>query len=593
MRTRILVVIILLFGASHQRALSHTAQGGEAAAPVSSAPTRFVVVPVSSPRSDAIPSALTADQLGKLLFPREKEVQSEIVRRKPIVETYIQRTKKDETLGLATTHDFYFLGQADFTNHVRLLPIVHHSKTGNFLWSFEPSGFLSMAFPDFGGFIAANYQLDYRGREFLGEVRCDVVDVTPKKHKHGRFFVGRIWVEDQEFTIIRFNGIFTLEHSLSPTLMESHWFRFDSWRTNVRPGLWMPSYIFCQEISKEKDFIVPEFKSQTRFWGYGQTANAQQEEFSRMLLETDSVADESANKDNSPLEAQRAFNHEAERNVLELLQRESLVSPTGSVEKILGTIINNIVVANNLEFPMGLHYRVMLTANLDLFSIENTIVITRGLLDVVPDEATLAALLSQEVADALLSKPYQSRYAFSDLTRMDVTEIMKRLSFRDTKQEAETIQAKSFELLQKSPYAGKLATAGLFLAELSRQSKDLSQLISPRMGNRNWLADQIRTSAPKLEPANKTQLAALPIGARIRMDAWTNQIVFMKTANVPLVSAGEKLPLEIAPFRPYLTRFQQTVSSPPSVDPNDMPPVPVPDIHSDKSTEASSSRGYP
>jgi hypothetical protein len=563
MERRILFVMIMLLGATHQGAFAQAPQGGEVASPAN---TRFVVVPLSPLESGAAASAITSDQLGKLLFPREKEMQSEIVRRKPIVETYIQRNRKEETLGLATTHDFYFLGQADFSKHVRLHPIVHHPKTGDFLWSFEPLGFVSMAFPDFGGFTADNYLLEYRGREFLGEVRCYVIDVTPKRHKHGRFFVGRIWVEDQEFTIIRFNGVFSLEHSLSPTLMESHWFHFDSWRTNVRPGLWMPSYIFCQEINKEKDFIVPEFKSQTRFWGYGQTAASQQEEFSRMLLENDTVADESANKDNSPLEAQRAFNHEAERNVLELLQRESLVSPAGSVEKILDTIVNNIVVTNNLEFPSGLHCRVMLTANLDLFSIENTIVITRGLLDVVPDEATLAALLSQEVADALLSKPYQSRYAFSDLTRMDVTEIMKRLSFRDTKQEAETNRAKSFELLQKSPYAGKLATAGLFLAELSRQSKDLSQLISPRIGNRIWLAEQIRTSAPKLEPANKTQLAALPIGARIRMDAWTNQIVFMKTTSVPLISASEKLPLEVAPFRPYLTRYQQIAGSSSLID---------------------------
>ena len=381
------------------------------------------------------------------------------------------------------------------------------------------------------------------------------------KRNHGRHFLGHIYVEDQEFTIVRFNDIYAPEHGLSPTLVESHWFHFDTWRTNVRPGLWMPSYVFCQEISKVEDFIVPEFKAQRRFWGYGHNVNSQQEEFSRMLLETDSVADESARKDNSPIEAQRAFNHEAEQNVLELLERNSLVAPLGPVEKILDTIVNNIVVTNNLELPMGLHCRVMLTANLDLFSIENTIVITRGLLDVVPDEATLAALLSQEVADALLSKPYQSRYAFSDQTTIDIAEIMKKLCFRDTKEEAAAIQAKSFELLQKSPCAGKLATADLFLEELNRQAKVLSQLISPHVGNRISLADQIRASAPKLEPANKTQLAALPIGARIRMDAWTNQIVFMKTASVPLISAGEKLPLEIAPFRPYLTRFQQTDGS--------------------------------
>jgi hypothetical protein len=554
MRPRILAIYLLLFGSTQQPVFSQSTQNQQ-----TPAPSYFVVIPLSSARSDAIPAALTPEQLTKLIFPREKEIQAEILRSKPIVETYIQRTKKDETLGLATTHDFYFLGQADFTKRIRLLPIVQHPKSGNLLWSFEPRGFLFMAFPDLGGFSQANYQLAYRGREFLGEVRCYVFDVIPKRN-HGRHFLGRIYVEDQEFTIVRFNGIYAPEHGLSPTLVESHWFHFDSWRTNVRPGLWMPSYVFCQEISKEKDFIVPEFKAQTRFWGYGHNVNSQQEEFSRMLLETDSVADESARKDNSPIEAQRAFNHEAEQNVLELLERNSLVAPPGPVEKILDTIVNNIVVTNNLELPMGLHCRVMLTANLDLFSIENTIVITRGLLDVVPDEATLAALLSQEVADALLSKPYQSRYAFSDKTRIDITEIMKKLSFRDTKEEAAAIQTKSFELLQKSPYAGKLATAGLFLEELNRQAKVLSQLISPHIGNRIWLADQIRASAPKLEPANKTQLAALPIGARIRMDAWTNQIVFMKTANVPLISAGEKLPLEIAPFRPYLTRFQQTAA---------------------------------
>ena len=173
------------------------------------------------------------------------------------------------------------------------------------------------------------------------------------KRNHGRHFLGHIYVEDQEFTIVRFNDIYAPEHGLSPTLVVSHWFHFDTWRTNVRPGLWMPSYVFCQEISKVKDFIVPEFKAQRRFWGYGHNVNSQQEEFSRMLLETDSVADESARKDNSPIEAQRAFNHEAEQNVLELLERNSLVAPLGPVEKILDTIVNNIVVTNNLELPMA------------------------------------------------------------------------------------------------------------------------------------------------------------------------------------------------------------------------------------------------
>src|SRR5277367_6298994 len=116
MRTRILVVSFLLFGLSEGHALSQATQNEQDLSP---APSHFVVVPLSSTRSDAVPSALTPEQVTTLIFPRENEVQAEILRSKPVVETYIQRTKKDETLGLATTHDFYFLGQADFSKRIR------------------------------------------------------------------------------------------------------------------------------------------------------------------------------------------------------------------------------------------------------------------------------------------------------------------------------------------------------------------------------------------------------------------------------------------------------------------------------------------
>jgi hypothetical protein len=42
-----------------------------------------------------------------------------------------------------------------------------------------------------------------------------------------------------------------------------------------------------------------------------------------------------------------------------------------------------------------------------MFSVGNTIVLSRGLIDVVLNEETLAALLAHGMADALLPKPYQ------------------------------------------------------------------------------------------------------------------------------------------------------------------------------------------
>jgi hypothetical protein len=52
----------------------------------------------------------------------------------------------------------------------------------------------------------------------------------------------------------------------------------------------------------------------------------------------------------------------------------------------------------------------------------------------------------------------------------------------------------------------------------------------------------IDPAARILSSAREQRRDCLARDARIRMDAWTNQIVFMKTANVPLISAGEKLP---------------------------------------------------
>ena len=45
-------------------------------------------------------------------------------------------------------------------------------------------------------------------REFLGSVRTWVYDVHPKVAGMGRFY-GRIWIEDQDGNIVRFNGTYT------------------------------------------------------------------------------------------------------------------------------------------------------------------------------------------------------------------------------------------------------------------------------------------------------------------------------------------------------------------------------------------------
>jgi hypothetical protein len=80
------------------------------------------------------------------------------------------------------------------------------------------------------------------------------------------------------------------------------------------------------------------------------------------------------------------------------------------------------------------------------------------------------------------------------------------------------------------------------------------------MGNRMENGKTIRmsallSSAPHLETQSIDQIAALPLGGRVKLDPWSNRLEMMKTKPVVLLSPQEKMPFEVTPFFPYLTRL--------------------------------------
>ena len=79
-----------------------------------------------------------------------------------------------------------------------------------------------------------------------------------------------------------------------------------------------------------------------------------------------------------------------------------LAGAPGEVDKILQTVVNNIMITNNLEIVPDVRCRVLLTSPLESFTIGHTIVISRGLLDVLPDEASLAMALAHEFSHIAL-----------------------------------------------------------------------------------------------------------------------------------------------------------------------------------------------
>ncbi len=524
----------------------------------------------TQPRTGNVPSSsvLTVNQAIDRIIAREHDEVATIRRYNPIIETYIQDMKPDKDLGSIPVRDHYFLGQADLAKGVvdnsmlggrrkgkfdQFNPLGH--ITNFFGSSYDPAGFLQMIYLDTTGFDRAHYRFDYVHKEFLGEVRCLVFDVTPlPKSGRGRF-EGRIWAEDQGFTIVRFNGVYTPVSGIN-----GYNLHFDSWRLNVQPELWLPALIYSQE-SDLRDFLGNRvrFKAQTRLWGYDLQTVGHEQTFSELTIESPTAVQDqgAAQQDTSPIEAEREWQHTAEVNVIDRLQRIGLLSPPSPVDKVLETVVNNLEVTNNLDIEPEVHCRVLLTSTLESFSIGHTIVVSRGLIDVLPDEASLATILAQELADIVVTKPSTDQWGFNDMTNVSTVEALARFSFRDTPSDVQMAGEKALELLKNSPYKDKLGNAALFLKQLDEEKKALPALINPRLGNGVYIDTQLTGAGPQLQPNKIDQISALPLGARLKLDPWNDEVELLKAKPVPLYSAREKMPFEVTPFLPFLTRYQQ------------------------------------
>ncbi len=514
------------------------------------------------------PPARTMDEVVNRAIEREHVLMQFLQDRNPLVETYLQNLRPDEQLGAVPSEDHYFLGRLDLQETERRDYLSKDKSfqgrllggfTKLYRFEYQPMGFSWMLFVDRSEFDRQHYDFEFGGKDFLGDVRCFVFDVKPKgKDTDGRF-VGRIWVEDQNYNIVRINGTYETRKR------GATFFHMDSWRLNLVPGYWIPAYIYSEEGDFSygaKDKLA--FKAQTRIWGYDLKKANPTDALAQMTV--DSVKDESAAaQDASPLQAQREWQQQAEDNVVQRLQEAGLLAPAGDVDKVLQTVIDNLEITNNINLPRPVKARVMLTSPLETFSVGNTIVISRGLIDVLPDEASLAMVLSHELAHIVLGHNLGSKYAFTDRMLFSDEATYQSLGFRHSPEEETAADAKAYEILQKSPYAKKLDGAGLFLRQLQVRSTALSALLTPHLGN-SFVDEkgnvirmaQVMNAAPALEETKLTQIAALPLGSRIRLNPWNGQIELIKAAPVAFISARDKMPLEVTPFFPHLTRLAET-----------------------------------
>src|SRR5450631_1504099 len=538
---------------------------------------------------------------------REKEVIKTVKERAPLVETYIQNMKPDAVLLQVPISDEHHLARVDFNKVIN--DDLYKENKGNFgakksklsffknslgalggissslRLTFHESGFVQMILMDSNAFDREHYTFTYIRNDFLGNIPTAVFDVQPinGKREYGRFF-GRIWVETREGNVVRFNGDFA--GSIS-TMKE--FYHFDSWRTNVQPGLWLPNSFYVEESDPKSPSSTLKFKAINYVWGYVlKVPSNNAENTSLDVVNAQDVSQDAP--DLSPLGAQREWVQQAEDNVIERLFQAGLLDAPSDFDKTLEALANNILVYNNIQVSRPIRVRTLLTEPLESLAVGNTIIVSKSLIDttsvVTADGAqqmgNLNAILAFQLAHILTGHRLDTKYAFEDRLLFPSTSVFERIPMHHTDKDNEEASKKALDLLSAKELAGGQQYFGLYLQQLQMRLKQLPALNTPMIGDALIKSDKDSTfwmsamvpKGIKLDMKDLKQQAAMPLASFLRLDPWTDQVLQMHTSFEPILSSRDKMPFEVEPVYLKLTYFAPP--APPAAAPAAAPAASAP-----------------
>ena len=504
---------------------------------------------------DAPPSV---DEMPAKIIQREHEVARDLEHFHPIVETYVQ-VMKSRHGEFIPWYDRHFISLAEFSGGLRALRFEPRNSEA---WrdvkeysesfspkalEYNPSGFVAMAYPDPSTFDLQHYRFQYLATEFLEGSRCFVFQLTPSVMRKLGLFEGKIWVEDQNLTIIRFNGIFKGSN------IAAKYFHFDSRRVNTKPGLWLPSVIYSEEPQLpccgawKLNWTNIHFKAQTRFWGYDLRHPQGREELTNVRFdEGSSIHDRSSDStDLGPADQKRRWDRQAEDNVTAQLEYIGLLSPSGDIEKTVQTIINRVQQANNLAPNSEVRCRILLTSNLESAVVGNTIILSRGLLEATPNETTLAAILAHDLAHIAFEHADAGNFSWSDQTKFGPREVMRKLRFAHSATQEAEASSQARKWLLNSPYHNSLDSVAQFAAELKQQSPHISKLLEATIGESLSITldiDHLPAATPQTQEILDARSS--PLVNKIKIDPWTSEATLAQPAENELTSQSSRLPTE-------------------------------------------------
>jgi hypothetical protein len=481
---------------------------------------------------------------------REKVIVESLKKNTPLVETYIQNMRPDPVMSATPDSDTHFLARVDFGRVINDSPYASEKRgtgsTGhlgffkdslNYIThlsaslhlTYHDSGFVQMLLIDSNSFNRQTYQFSYVRAQFAGTVPVLLFDVQPTKKNNPGRFAGRIYVNRNTGDIVRFTGSFAGGQS-----DVSEFFHFDSYRTALPDGKWLPYEVYVEETDPKSPEHTLKFKALTYIWGY--QLKVPTTDASAADIEIGDGADaQAAPLDMTPLAQQRMWVQQAEDNVIDRLFVAGLIDAPSDNDKILSDLANNILVYNKLPIDRPFKVRTLLTVPLETLAVGHTILISKGLLDTTsvydpngqngPQVGNLYALLAFQVAHILLGHHIDTKFAFND-----------RLLFP------------SEAAFQKLP-------DGTF-----------------------WMSGLLG-KGPKLNNTDLNQVPAAPLDSLLHTDAWTDQVIQTTAPLDKLLSASDKIPFEVHAIFLQLGEYKAPVAPAPA-------PAAAPDATAPATTNA-------
>jgi len=268
------------------------------------------------------------------------------------------------------------------------------------------------------------------------------------------------------------------------------YFHFESWRQEVSPGIWVPSYTyFDEQRSAGSGNLATGFHLRGHVWVWGYQST-----------EIGWAA--------TKLPTSRA----------ELEESGILASP-GQVELAMNGIVEELERANGIT-SRSIGCRVLLTSPAEIFSIEDTVFVSRGLLNLAPNQSVLAALIAREIANIV---PGDS----PGMTPMRAEPTADSSNVRIQHSGQADANERMLLLLKNTQYESAVDELESFFASLVLYSRRVPHLIRPLLGGS--LLEQARmqpgVSQPSPAQLDTSRAQKLELRGEYGVDSWATQIV--------------------------------------------------------------------